>query len=167
MLCNPAFSCYFCTTLQLHYSAGDSDRKLFNPSRGGNFSGLLWKNLVSFGFGLTQILGKKLLFFGLDFQTRSTRKPIKNSKRSDLNLVSTQNLSQKIIFSVWSPWHNDIGQKWLNLSHLWSHSQKNWNLKLPNFFNANNKTCRIFWGFEQLSSSIAWWVMELQRLAHL
>jgi len=28
------------------------------------------------------------------------------------------------------------------------------------FFIADSKTCRLFWGFKQLSSTTAWWVMQ-------
>jgi len=34
-------------------------------------------------------------------------------------------------------------------------------------FIADSKTCRVFWGFEQLSSTIDWQVMELQSGAKL
>jgi len=39
--------------------------------------------------------------------------------------------------------------------------------KLNIFFIANQKTCQVFWGFEQLSSTIDWRVMELQSGAKI
>jgi len=44
------------------------------------------------------------------------------------------------------------------LPHLWHHSDKN--PKPKHFFTADSKTCRVFWGFEQLSSTISWWVTD-------
>jgi len=43
------------------------------------------------------------LFFGQNFSTRNTRKPIKGSKNSDYSLVSNKNLSQKLALAVWGP----------------------------------------------------------------
>jgi len=43
-----------------------------------------------------------------------------------------------------------------NLPNLWHHSQKQ--QKSKNFF--SQQTRRVFWGFEQLSSTIIWWIME-------
>jgi len=43
---------------------------------------------------------------------------------------------------------------------------KNPDPKLPILFNLNQKTCRIFRGFEQLSrSSVSWQVMAVQSYA--
>jgi len=51
---------------------------------------------------------------------------------SDYSVVSTKNLSKKITSSSWGLEPDDLGQKSPNLSHLWHHSRKNWNLKLFN-----------------------------------
>jgi len=40
---------------------------------------------------------------------------------------------------------------------------KDRNLKLPIFFNWNWRTFQVFRGFEQLSSSISWWVMAFSQ----
>jgi len=47
------------------------------------------------------------------------------SKDSDFSLVSTANLSQTIPSNSWGPGHDELGQKCLNLPHLWCHLQKN------------------------------------------
>jgi len=44
-----------------------------------------------------------------------------------------------------------------NRPYLWCHSQQNQNI----FFIADSKTCRVFWGFEQLSRTIGWGAMQL------
>jgi len=41
---------------------------------------------------------------------------------------------------------DEVGQKGLKQLHLWCHSKF--------FFTADMKICRIFWGFEQLFSTI-------------
>jgi len=54
-----------------------------------------------------------------------------------------------------------------NLSHLWRHSQKTRNPNPKNFLITDSKTCRVFWGFEQHSSTIDWQVVELVNGARL
>ena len=103
-----------------------------------------------------------LLILGHTLWTQDPRKSIKGSKNSDSSLVSNKNLSEILPFSGL-----DLGQvTWAkmatNLLHLWRHSQKTWNPKPTSFFIANSKTCRIFWGFEQLSGAIGGGVVELQ-----
>jgi len=47
-----------------------------------------------------------------------------------------------------------------NLPHLWRHSKKK-KTQTKNFFIGDSKTCPVFWGFEQLSSTITWGAMQL------
>jgi len=72
-------------------------------------------------------------------------------------------LSELLPSSGLGPGSDEVGQKGLKLL-LWSHSQKIRNQK-PNmfFFNADSKVCRVFWGFEQLSSTIEGQVIHLAR----
>jgi len=50
-----------------------------------------------------------------------------------------------------------VGQKVLKQLYLWCHSQKNWNQQPKIFFSVQTPrlptTCRIFWGFKQISST--------------
>jgi len=79
-----------------------------------------------------------LLFLGHNFWTRNARKQIKGSKNSsaDYSLFSNKNLSQKIPSSGYDVTHKKPATQNLTI------------------FIANWKTCRIFWGFEPLSSTI-------------
>ena len=95
-----------------------------------------------------------------NFWTRIAKKSIKDSKDSDFGLVSNKNLSEILLSNGWALGQVAWAKVVKNLSYLWCHSQKTWNQNF--FFIADLKTCRIFWGFEQLFSTINWQVMELQ-----
>jgi len=59
---------------------------------------------------------------------------------------------------------DEVGQNGLKLLQLWHHSQKIWHPKPWNsFFHWRVKEKTVFWGFKQLFSTIAWWVMQLLR----
>jgi len=79
---------------------------------------------------------------------------IKVSKDSECSLVSSKNLSEILPSSGLSPQPGEVGQGGLKVLHLWRHSQKTRNPQPKIFFNADAKTCRIFWRFEQLSRTI-------------
>jgi len=79
----------------------------------------------------------KFCFFGHNFWTRNTRKLIEGSRYSDYNLVSTENLSQKIDFWHWRLGPGDLSQKCVNLSPVWCHPQKNKTQNVPIFKNQN------------------------------
>jgi len=71
------------------------------------------------------------LFSRHNFQTKNAGKPIKSSEDSDYSLVSNKNLSQKIISCGWGPGPDDLGQKCLNLPHIWKKKTKK---QIPKFF---------------------------------
>jgi len=104
-----------------------------------------------------------LLFLGHNFRTCNPSKSSKVSKCLDFSLVSKKNLSKILQSSGLGPVPDEVGQKDLKLLHLWHHSHKSEIQNQKFFFIANLKTRRVFWGFEQLSSTITWWVMQLPR----
>jgi len=82
----------------------------------------------------------------------------KSLKDSDFSLVSNGNLSEMLPSSSWGLGQVTWAKLAKNLPHLWRHSlsQKNWNPSPKKlFFIADSETCRVFWGFKQLSSAIA------------
>jgi len=100
-----------------------------------------------------------LLFLGHNFLTRNVRKSIKISSDSDSRLVSNENLNELLPSSSWALGQVTRAKMSENLPNLWRHSQK-MKPKTQNYFCiADSKTCRVFWGFEQLSSTIEWRVM--------
>jgi len=103
-----------------------------------------------------------LCFFGYNFWTRNARKPIKGSKNSYFSLVYTKNTSKIIPSCSWGPLLDNLGQKGWNQPPLWHHPQKPWNPKPINFYSFQLNDLRVLWGFQQLPSTINWWVMELQ-----
>jgi len=52
----------------------------------------------------------------------------------EYSLFFNKNLSQKLGSCGWGPGRDDLGQKCLNLSHLWCHPQKAQIPKLYKFF---------------------------------
>jgi len=98
------------------------------------------------------------LLLGYNFRT---------SEDSDYSLVSNKNLSQKIYSSGWCSGPGNLGQNGLKPTPLMTSPTKKRNPKLSNFFNANYKTCRIFWGFEKLSSTIGWRIVKFQSVAKI
>jgi len=87
-----------------------------------------------------------LWIFVHNFWTRNARKPIDGLKDLDYNLVSTKILSQKISSCGWGPGPDGLGQKGLNLPHLWCHTQKSeTKLTLKICLNPNQETRWIFW----------------------
>ena len=106
-------------------------------------------------------------FLSHNFGSRYARKPIKSSKDSEHVLVSKKSLKQKTARS-WRPGPGNLSQKGAktcphyDVTHTKPHAH-NW----KSFFNQNSKTCRIRRWFEQPSSSIGWWVMELKKVAKL
>ena len=90
-----------------------------------------------------------------NFWTRNAGKSIKGVKDSDSSLVSNENFSEILCSSSWA-----LGQVTWAKSHLRRHSQK---MKPKIFFIADLKTCRVFQGFEQLSSTICSGTIALVR----
>jgi len=79
-------------------------------------------------------------------------------------MLETRSKAQKtrILASSWAQGQVTWAKMSKNLPHLWHHPWKiqNWKKKLI----SNYKACWVFWGFEQLFSTINCQVMELQRL---
>ena len=95
-----------------------------------------------------------------------------SSKKANMNELSTQRTNCCYHCSVMYIRHGWVLKlctlhlrSWYDLAYfklfsvvykLRRHSQKNWNPKPKTFFFiVNLKTCRVFWGFEQFSSTIA------------
>jgi len=86
------------------------------------------------------------------FFNRNAGKPMKCSKDFHSCLVSNRNLSQKFHPVVWAQgrWPEP------NLAHFWCCTRKV-NIQNFPFFYCNLEDSPMFWAFEQLSSTIAWW----------
>ena len=69
-------------------------------------------------------------FFSHNFWTINALKPIKGSKDSDFNLVSTDNLSRKIPFSSWGSGPDNLGQNGLKPTTLVTLPTKTQNFKI-------------------------------------
>jgi len=89
--------------------------------------------------------------FCQNFWIWNPRKSIKGSKDLDFSLVFNKNILSEIFWSSsLGPRPHEVRQSGLNLLRLWHHLQK---IETQNkFFSV--QTWLVFWGFEQLSSSI-------------
>jgi len=88
--------------------------------------------------------------------TRNARKSIEGSKDSDSSLVSNENLSKILLSSGWALGQATWDKMAKNLTSLMPSLTKYLKPKTKKFFFiAGLKTCQIFWGFEQLSSTIS------------
>ena len=95
----------------------------------------------------------EILFFSHKLWTQNNSKSYKVSKDLDFSLVSNKNFSEILHLAVWA-WDQ---MKWTkkakkNSTYDVTHKKKSQNQKF--FFITDAKTCWIFWGFEQLSSTI-------------
>jgi len=89
------------------------------------------------------------------------RKSIKALKDSESSLVCNTNLSKILPSSDFGPGPGSLSQN--GQKSTWLTTSLTKKLKPPKFFfTIDSKTCRVFWGFEQLSSTINWPDMELQ-----
>jgi len=86
-----------------------------------------------------------------DFWTRTHSKSSKVSKDSDCSLVSDKNFSEILPSKGLTTGPGEVGQGGPKLLHLWRHSKK---IRTRNK-SADWKTWRIFWAFEQLSTTLA------------
>ena len=98
------------------------------------------------------------------FDSRYAWKPIKGSKVSDDSLVSKTSLSQNIGRFGWRPVPGKVGKKTQKHRHLWRPPQRTQNNK--NLFQRKLEDCWIRTWFKQLSNSIDWRVMKLQKFAN-
>jgi len=98
------------------------------------------------------------MFLGRNFWTRNAKKPIKDPKYSDYSLVSNKNFNQKMALGVGAQAPVTWAKKAWNLPHS-SHKKRHPKLSIKK---SQLEDLPHFWGFEQLSSSIAWQVMVLQ-----
>ena len=115
-----------------------------------------WKNFLMFWiqvFWGWQFLVKVsiLWHFGHNFWTRNTRKLFKGSKEWDFSLVCTKNVSEILVLCGWDPGPDNLGQKCLNIPHLWRHPQKTQILK--KIFSL--QTTRLTESFQSLNSSLS------------
>ena len=96
--------------------------------------------------------------------SRHDRRSIKSSEDADDHLVSKTILSQKNGSLHWRPGPGKVGQKRRNMPSLLRHQQKKNKPKTKKILlHLNWKTCWIRRWFEQLSSSIGWRVIALQK----
>ena len=72
-------------------------------------------------------------------------------------------MSEILPSSSLGPGPVEVSQKDLKPFHSWRHSQKIQNPEQKIFFIADQKTCQVFWGLEQLSSTTGWEVMSLLK----
>jgi len=96
------------------------------------------------------------VYFCQNFSYRYGRKSFKGSKDTDFGLVSKKILSHNNVPMGWGPWPGKGSQKY---PYLWCSPENPPPKTNIFFFNFDYKTCWIRRGFEQLSSSIAWWVI--------
>jgi len=90
------------------------------------------------------------------FWIRNARKLNKVWKNADSSLVSNENFSDMLPPSSLADFRYQLSKMAKNLPHLCRHSQKKTKPKTKFFFIPDLKTCWVFWGFEQLFSTINW-----------
>jgi len=98
----------------------------------------------------------QIFFTSLDhnFWTWNLSRSSKVSKDLDCSLVSSKIFSEILPPNGWHPGPGKVGQGGLNVLHIWCHWHKTHIPQAKKFFSsADEKTCHVFWRFDQVRDS--------------